>query len=63
AEETSRIKLDIDRLKQDLAGKSQHELENYLSAFPELNKSTVKLWRFWTRSEPKNLEKIEIIIR
>ncbi len=63
AEETSRVKLDINQLKQSLAGKSQRELENFLSALPGLNKSTIKLWPSWTKSVPKNLDKIEIIIK
>ncbi len=63
AKETVRTKLDIGALKRDLAGKSQGELESFLSTMPGLENSLVKLWPFWTKAVPKNPDKIEIIIK
>lgn len=63
ARETIQSKLDIDRLKQDLVGRSQSELESLLSTMPSLENSLVKLWPFWTKSVPKNPDKIEIIVK
>jgi len=63
ARETVQTKLDIGALKRDLAGKSQSELESLLSTMQGLENSLVKLWPFWTKSVPKNPEKIEIIIK
>lgn len=61
--EMIQTKLDIEALKRNLAGKSQSELESLLSTLPGLENSLVKLWPFWTKSAPKNPDKIEIIVR
>lgn len=49
-------------LKRGLAGKSLAETQLFLQSQPEIIRTQVKLWPFWVKRVPENLEKIEISI-
>ena len=53
---------DIDKvsLKQGLVGKSLAETQFLLKNQPEIDRVKVKLWPFWVKKVPENLEKIKI---
>ncbi|MDI6603057.1 MAG: hypothetical protein QME57_02990 [Patescibacteria group bacterium] len=58
----SKIYSDIDKvsLKKGLSGKSLAEINFLLQNQLEINQSKVKLWPFWVKRVPENLEKIKI---
>ena len=58
----SKVYSDIDKvsLKQGLSGKSLTETQFFLQNQPEINRAKVKLWPFWVKQVPENLEKIKI---
>lgn len=53
-------KLDLKDLKKSLAGKSFQKAKNFLEQQPEILKVEARLFPFWVKKIPKDLEKIEI---
>ncbi len=49
-------------LERELAGKSLTETQFFLQNQPEIIRTQVKLWPFWLKRVPENLEKIKISI-
>jgi hypothetical protein len=58
----SKIYSDIDRvsLKKGLSGKSLAESQFFLQNQPGINRVKIRLWPFWVKQVPENLEKIKI---
>ncbi|MCK5084729.1 MAG: hypothetical protein KAQ64_03675 [Candidatus Pacebacteria bacterium] len=56
------VKVDIDKLKKDIAGKSEVELKSYFSNMNGIRSTEVSLWPFWVRGVPSSYEKINITI-
>ncbi|MCK4592321.1 hypothetical protein KAT63_02660 [Candidatus Parcubacteria bacterium] len=56
------IKIDIDKLKKDIAGKSEAELKSYFSNMSGVKSTDISLWPFWVRNIPSSYEKINITI-
>ncbi len=55
--------INVQVLEADFAGKSKDEMNSLLkSAYPQIEKIDVKLWPFWIKKAPKNLNKIEASI-
>lgn len=51
--------IDIQRLIGDLAGKTKDEMSLLLKEnYPQIEKIDVKLWPFWIKKAPKNIEKV-----
>ena len=63
AREDLAYKIKTEELKNNLAGKSEDEVRNYLSGHDHILKSEVVFWPFWVKSIPKEKEKIEITIK
>lgn len=61
----AKIYSDIDEisLKKGLQGKSSAETKIFLENLPQISRAQIKLWPFWVRSVPENIEKIEIKLR
>ncbi len=51
--------LDIDSIKKDVAGFNQAEITSYFEDNPKVERVEVKLWPFWVRKIPQNIEKIK----
>jgi hypothetical protein len=56
------LAIDETHLKQALAGKSLSETQFFLQNQPEVIRAQVKLWPFWVKQVPENLDKIKITI-
>jgi hypothetical protein len=56
------IKVDIEKLKKDIAGKSEAELKSYFSNMSGVKSTDVSCWPFWVKSIPSSYEKINITI-
>ena len=56
------IKIDTDKLKKDIAGKSEVELSSYFSNMDGVRSTDVSLWPFWVKNIPSSYEKINIAI-
>jgi len=56
--------LDLDSIKKGVAGFNQAEITSYFENNPKVERAEVKLWPFWVRKIPQNIEKIktELII-
>ena len=54
--------VDKTSLKQVLAGKSLNETQFFLQNQPEVIRAQVKLWPFWVKQVPEDLDKINITI-
>ena len=54
--------IDENKLKNDLAGKSETEVRQYLGALAEIETAKVTFWPFWVKKIPSNKSKITIII-
>jgi len=52
--------IDQDLLKKSLASMSRGEISNFFENQPQITRVEVKLWPFWVRKIPKNIERIEI---
>ena len=52
--------LDLSKLKEGLKGKTAMESKVLLENAPEVSRVEVKLWPFWVRKIPDDLEKIKI---
>ncbi|MDO8601390.1 MAG: hypothetical protein Q7R46_01765 [bacterium] len=59
---SARIYSNIDEisLKEGLAGLSLFEAKLFLETQSQIERSQIKLWPFWQRSIPKNVEKIKL---
>lgn len=57
------LEIDINSLKQGLREKSLKESEILLQNYPMLEKTKIKLFPFWIKTVPSDLEKIKIEIR
>ncbi len=55
-------KIDVNKLKEDLAGLGEIEVREYLSHCPEIQKSKITLWPFWVKKIPRQNDKINIEI-
>jgi len=62
---TAKIYSDIDEtsLKKALIGKSSSEAQIFLENYPQITKIQLKLWPFWVKKIPENMEKIKIKMR
>ena len=56
------IKIDTDKLKKDIAGKSETELSSYFSNMDGVKSTDISLWPFWVKNIPSSYEKINIAI-
>jgi hypothetical protein len=54
--------IDISNFKNALSGKSLLETKLFLESQPNITKVNVKLWPFWVRNVPEDLDKIEVNI-
>ncbi len=54
------VKVDIEKLKKDIAGKNEAELKSYFSNMSGIKSTDVNLWPFWVKSIPSSYEKINI---
>jgi len=52
--------INLDLLKKELIGKSLAGTKVFLENQPEITKVEVRLWPFWVKNVPKNVEKINI---
>lgn len=52
--------LDLDLLRENLADKNRAEISKFFEDQPQIAKVEIKLWPFWVRKIPKNIEKIKI---
>lgn len=55
-------KIDIEKIRQDLAGKSEVDVRQYLTSRPEIESAKVVFWPFWVKKIPSNKSKIKITI-
>ncbi|MEA2098030.1 MAG: hypothetical protein U9P70_03075 [Patescibacteria group bacterium] len=56
------VKIDIDNLKENIAGKSEAELNSYFSNMDGVKSTDICLWPFWVKNIPSSYEKINIAI-
>lgn len=54
--------IDENKLKNDLAGKSEIDVRQYLSSLTEVDVAKVVFWPFWVKKIPSNKNKIKITI-
>lgn len=54
------LEIEEDFLKKGIAGKSGREALALLEDYPIIEKARIKLWPFWVKTIPKNLDKIKI---
>jgi hypothetical protein len=54
--------IDENKLKNDLAGKNEIDVRQYLSSLAEVDVARVVFWPFWVKKIPSNKDKITIII-
>ena len=52
--------LNLDLFKTDLRGMGQKEISDFFNNQPEIDRVEVKLWPFWVRKIPNNVEKIKM---
>lgn len=52
--------IDKDSLKEIVKGKNPSEIKEIFRNYPEITRTQVKLWPFWARKAPFDLERIEI---
>lgn len=55
-------KIDIEEIKQALAGKKEIEVRQYLTSRSEIESAKVIFWPFWVKKIPSNENKIKITI-
>ncbi|RLF36181.1 MAG: hypothetical protein DRM99_03300 [Thermoplasmata archaeon] len=55
-------KIDLTKIKKDLAGKNEIEVRQYLSGQPEIESARIVFWPFWVKKIPSNEDKIKVII-
>ena len=54
--------IDENKLKNDLAGKNEIDVRQYLSSLAEVDVAKVVFWPFWVKKIPSNKNKIKITI-
>lgn len=54
---------DEQKIKNDLAGKSEEDVRKYLSSLPEIETAKVIFWPFWVDKVPINKDKIKVITK
>jgi len=58
-------KIDIDKIKSDIAGMSDIQLREKIFSLPGIdieNQNVVSFWPFWVKRVPNNLNKINIVV-
>jgi len=55
-------KINQEKLKEDLIGRNEEEVKEYLLKSPEIKKAKVIFWPFWIKRMPWQTDKIKIII-
>ncbi|HUT96025.1 MAG TPA: hypothetical protein VMW82_00420 [Candidatus Paceibacterota bacterium] len=55
--------IDEQKIKNDLAGKSEEDVRKYLSSLPEIETAKVIFWPFWVKKVPANKDKIKVITK
>jgi hypothetical protein len=61
-EEDVAWQIDIQSLKENLAGQSEVEVRKYLADQPEIEKAKVSFWPFWVKKMPSQEKKIKVNI-
>lgn len=61
AEGKTMKKIDIDKLKEQIRGKSEEKIKEIFSAL-EVESAKINFWPLWIKKIPKRLDKIKIII-
>ncbi len=61
-EEDIAWRIDIESLKQNLAGQDEVEVRRYLANQPEIEKARVSFWPFWVKKIPGQEKKIKVNI-
>jgi hypothetical protein len=57
------LNIDEQKIKSDLAGKSETEVKKYLSSLPEIESAKVVFWPFWVKKVPENKNKIKVLTK
>jgi len=60
--QNSIAKIDIDKIKNEIAGKNELELRKYFVNIKGIKATDVGFWPFWVKSIPSSLDKINITI-
>jgi len=55
--------IDNQKIKDDLANKSEAEVRKYLSSLPEIESAKVIFWPFWVKRVPENQNKIKVLTK
>jgi len=55
-------KIDTDKLKSEIMGKTDVELRKAIFSLPGLDTANISLWPFWVKSVPNKLNKINIAV-
>jgi len=53
-------KIDVDKIKEEIAGKDESELNNYFNNMREIKSATIEFWPDWVKSAPSSYDKIDI---
>ena len=61
-EEDLAWKVDVQILKNNLAGQTELDVRQYLLAQPEIESAKVSFWPFWVKRVPLHIEKIKVIV-
>jgi hypothetical protein len=59
---TLSYKIDIEKLKTEIIGKSDVDLRKAIFSLPGLDTANVSLWPFWVKKVPEKINKINIVI-
>jgi hypothetical protein len=52
--------IDTGKIVEDIKGKDENELKDYVFALPGLENARVSLWPFWVKAVPKNSNRIDV---
>ena len=53
-------KIDVNKIKEEIAGKDESELNNYFNNMREIRSATIEFWPDWVKSAPSSYDKINI---
>ncbi len=56
------LTVDLDGLRQELAGLDENDMRNIISSKNFINSATISLWPFWVKKAPDSSNKINIIL-
>ncbi len=56
------LTVDLDGLRQELAGLDENGMRNIISSKNFINSATISLWPFWVKKAPDSSNKINIIL-